>query len=90
MICLLFHFVTVSGQDLDQLHASEFMADNANTLVDEDGDYSDWIEIYNPTTEAIDLAGWYLSDNPDNLIKWIFKVNKNSIISEILQCHILL
>ena len=36
-------------------------------LVDEDGDYSDWIEIHNPTTQAIDLAGWHLTDEADNL-----------------------
>lgn len=40
--------------------------------MDEDGDYSDWIELYNPTSSVINLEGWYLSDNPDNLIKWIF------------------
>ena len=60
------------SQDLDQLHISEFMADNMATLADKDGDYSDWIEIYNPTTGAINLSGWYLSDNPEDLIKWIF------------------
>ena len=47
------------------------MASNTATLPDKDGDYSDWIELYNPTAEAIDLSGWYLSDNPDDLIKWI-------------------
>ena len=32
---------------------SEFMADNNTTLADEDGQFSDWIEIYNPAAAAI-------------------------------------
>jgi len=41
-------------------------------LLDEDGDASDWIEIYNPTEEAINLDGWYLTDDADDLEKWEF------------------
>ena len=51
---------------------NEFMADNTRTLQDKDGAYSDWIEIYNGGTSAADLAGWYLTDSPDNLTKWRF------------------
>ena len=32
----------------------------------------DWIEIYNPTTEAINLEGWHLTDDCDDLDKWTF------------------
>jgi hypothetical protein len=49
---------------------SEFMADNHDTLNDEDGDHSDWIEIFNPTEEPADLTGWFLSNDPDNLAEW--------------------
>ncbi|MBA7482019.1 hypothetical protein ES707_17499 [subsurface metagenome] len=51
---------------------SEFVASNEASLVDEDGDYPDWIEIYNPTQEAINLDGWYLTDNINNLENWEF------------------
>lgn len=51
---------------------SELMAINGNVLKDEDGDYSDWIELYNPGTTDINLDGWYLTDNPLNLSKWRF------------------
>ncbi|HUT13679.1 MAG TPA: lamin tail domain-containing protein, partial [Thermoguttaceae bacterium] len=49
---------------------SEIMAVNASTLLDEDGDSSDWIEIYNPSESAVDLRGWYLTDDADELTKW--------------------
>lgn len=49
---------------------SEFMASNRSTLLDEDGQYSDWIEIHNPTDSPLSLEGWFLTDNPEQLTKW--------------------
>ena len=43
---------------------SEFLAANKNGLTDEDGDYSDWIEIYNPGHRPVNLSGWSLTDDP--------------------------
>lgn len=54
------------------LHISEFMADNNNTVLDEDGDSPDWIELYNDGPQAVDLAGWHLSDTATNLTLWTF------------------
>ena len=48
------------------------MAANGQTLRDEDGDYSDWLELYNPDNEAVDLTGWYLTDDPTNKTRWRF------------------
>ncbi|HOW98509.1 MAG TPA: lamin tail domain-containing protein, partial [Kiritimatiellia bacterium] len=42
---------------------SEFMADNQTVLQDEDGDYSDWIEIHNSGPADVDLGGWHLTDD---------------------------
>ena len=64
-------FGTASAQDATPV-VNEFMASNSTTLYDEDGDASDWIELYNPTGQAIDLRGWALTDNEDRLDKWIF------------------
>ena len=51
---------------------SELMATNDSVLTDQDGDSSDWIEIYNDDNTAVDLAGWHLSDDATNLSKWTF------------------
>ncbi|MCF3648318.1 CotH kinase family protein [Synoicihabitans lomoniglobus] len=51
---------------------TEFMADNDSVLADEDGEYEDWIEIYNPESVAIDLSGWALTDTADKMDKWVF------------------
>ena len=51
---------------------SEFLARNDANLVDQDGNDSDWIEIYNPNPFAIDLGGYFLSDDPSNPTRWAF------------------
>ena len=51
---------------------SEFMATNDQTLDDGDGRSSDWVEIFNAGDEPIDLVGWHLTDEADNLDKWTF------------------
>jgi len=57
---------------LPRVVISEFMADNKNTIHDEDGDSPDWIEIFNPTANDMNLAGWALTDDPKNLVEWQF------------------
>ncbi len=37
-----------------------------------DGDYPDWIELYNPGGTAVNLAGYGISDNPAEPFKWVF------------------
>src|SRR5262245_40573216 len=51
---------------------TEIVPDNARTLADEDGNFPDWIEIYNPGSGAVNLQGWYLTDNPGLLTNWAF------------------
>lgn len=51
---------------------SEFMASNSRTLLDEDRNYSDWIEIYNSAPEAVLLNGWGLTDSASDLFRWTF------------------
>ena len=57
---------------LEQIRINEFMAVNDIGLDDEDRDESDWIEIYNPSTETVDLQGWYLTDDANDLRQWAF------------------
>ena len=52
------------------LRINEIVASNQSGLLDEDGDMSDWIELYNPSDVALDLTGWHLSDDVDDLTKW--------------------
>ena len=51
---------------------SEFMAVNRSTVVDEDGDRSDWVELFNPSNSSVKLKGWALTDDPTHQTKWAF------------------
>ena len=49
---------------------TEFMAINVGTQADEDGEFSDWIELYNPGPDEVHLDGWYLTDDAADLNQW--------------------
>ncbi|KAA3655107.1 MAG: lamin tail domain-containing protein [Calditrichaeota bacterium] len=56
------------------LFINEFMASNDSSVVDPedtDGDpFEDWIEIYNPGSEAVDIGGMYVTDDLGDLMLW--------------------
>ena len=56
----------------DDVVISEFMAANTSFLQDEEGQYSDWIELYNAGTNAVSLDRWCLTDAAGTLAKWRF------------------
>ncbi|MGJ8726287.1 MAG: lamin tail domain-containing protein [Roseibacillus sp.] len=41
-----------------------------NELLSNSAGLGDWIELYNSSTEAVDLGGWYLSDSGTDLQKY--------------------
>ncbi len=51
---------------------NEFLANNVQTLTNEFGECEDWIELFNPGTNAVDLLGWSLTDDPKNPGLWVF------------------
>jgi len=51
---------------------NELLAGNVSGLADEDGDRPDWIELHNRGTNAVDLLGWSLTDDPNVPGKWTF------------------
>ena len=49
---------------------NEVMASNRTTLADAQGEFDDWVEIYNPGASDLDLRGYFVSDDADDLTKW--------------------
>lgn len=62
--------VTPTNSPQDAIVINEVMASNASTAADENGQFEDWIELYNAGTNSVDLQGWYLSDTPFEPTKW--------------------
>ena len=67
-LCLLWQFAFGASPVL----LNEIVSSNINSMFDEDGDSSDWIEIYNASGSAVNLAGYFLSDNISKPEKWRF------------------
>ncbi len=72
IIVLLLGLFSVSSPADAQVIINEFLADNALTNFDDDGDNEDWVELYNQGDEDVDLQGYFLSDNPDEPRRWEF------------------
>jgi hypothetical protein len=49
---------------------SEFMANNAPSDLDDDGESSDWIELHNPGPGLANTADLFLTDDIDKPTKW--------------------
>lgn len=62
---------------------NEFMSSNSSTLQDLDGDFSDWIELYNTSAFPINLENYGLSDELNDPYKWVFPsivINPNEFL----------
>ncbi len=81
-----FFYVTPAGTNDGRsaplgVFINEWMAGNTDSLADPaDGDFEDWFEIYNPGTNAVDLAGYYLSDTLGNPFRYLITTNGPHII----------
>ncbi len=42
---------------------NELMASNSSTIADEFGEYDDWIELYNPNADTVDIRGLFITDD---------------------------
>ena len=70
-ICLLLCLIICPAVPAHpQVLFNEYVSSNINGILDEDGDSSDWIELYNPTSGTIDLGEYFLTDSAGNLNKW--------------------
>lgn len=73
MIKLPFLFaVVLSIPASAQVVINEVNTSNRSGLTDSFGSLEDWVELYNPTSAAVDLSGWYLSNKVSNPAKWAF------------------
>ena len=58
------------GDPFHTVYINEVLYRNTRSILDEDSDRSDFVELYNGWEYAVDLRGWYLSDSVEKLNKW--------------------
>jgi hypothetical protein len=61
----------LSGTDVG-VFINEVMASNSTTLMDNNGIYSDWIELYNSNDKEFNISGYGLSDDTGRPMRWAF------------------
>ncbi len=65
-------WILVPAASAQGVQLTEVMASNTRTLADEDGAWSDWIELHNPGSASADLGGMFLTDDRALKNKWAF------------------
>jgi CotH kinase protein/Chitobiase/beta-hexosaminidase C-terminal domain/Lamin Tail Domain len=55
-----------------QVVINEYVSSNVDSLLDETGKTPDWIELWNSGSSVVNLAGWGLSDDPNDPFQWVF------------------
>jgi hypothetical protein len=58
--------------DTPRISVNEVVSASYSGLADEDGEYEDWIELFNEGDSAASLSGWSLTDDPAMPRKWLF------------------
>ena len=81
--------------DISKLIINEFMAANDSGATNNpngwypianqvSGTSDDWIEMLNTGTSTLNLSGWHLTDDPDDLTKWSFPASTDLAAGQFL------
>ncbi|MBL0317430.1 MAG: CotH kinase family protein [Flavobacteriales bacterium] len=71
ILSLALVLTTISANS--QVVLNEFCTSNYNDWAPGGGgEFEDWVELYNPTGAAVDITGYWLSNNLSNPTKWAF------------------
>ncbi|UCF95854.1 MAG: CotH kinase family protein [Spirochaetaceae bacterium] len=62
----------VSAAESSPVVINELLALNSRSIADPQGEFDDWIELYNRGDSTVDLSGMYLSDRAAEPRKWMF------------------
>ena len=80
-IATLWASLPLSAQSVTAARINEVMIDNVDNYIDSYGKRSPWIEIYNSSAGSIDLAGCFLTDDPQDLKKYM--IPKGDVLTAI-------
>ena len=65
-------WIEAMGWGGTDLRITEIASANVSGQRDDNGNYSDWIELYNAGSGSVSLEGWYLSDKAEKPSRWRF------------------
>jgi len=82
ILLLSFHANVVNAKEVTNIRINEILTNNTSSCIDEFGNHSPWIEIVNTDYHAINIGGYYLTNNINNPKKyWIPTGDPRTIIA---------
>jgi len=72
IIILLYSCEEKEDPTVKDIVINELLPVNSTIVTDQDGEYDDWIELFNKSDLTIDISGYYLSDKKSDFSKWRF------------------
>lgn len=79
--------IGMADVDAQSLVINEALSSNSSFDYDDFFQYEDWIEIYN-AGGIQNLSGYYLSDDPDTLNKWMFPASNPGLTTILPGAHL--
>ena len=70
--CFIISFLFLNNVKAQSIIINEVSSLNFSVIQDEDGDFEDWIEIYNNGNQAVNLHHYHITDDPSTPNKWAF------------------
>ena len=70
-ILLFLAAIYLSKVNAQNIIINELMSSNSHTISDEDGNYPDWFELFNPGQDTVNLGGYGISNDSLVLFKWV-------------------
>lgn len=61
----------LNAQNMSDMRLNEILVTNTNGYIDDYGNRSGWIELFNTSYGTVDIGGCYITDDPNNLKKYV-------------------
>ncbi len=81
MLAVLLVAGTVKAQNMSDMRLNEVLVTNLDGYIDDYGNRSGWIELFNTSYGTVDIGGCYLSDDPNNLTKYM--IPKGDVLTKV-------
>ena len=78
---LLLAGIQMNGQSQADMCINEYLVINTDDFEDDFGHKSGWIELFNSSYGTVNIGGCYLTNDPDNLTKYI--IPKGDVLTKI-------
>lgn len=71
LLGLIVSSVTINAQNMSDIRINEILVTNTDDFMDDYGNRSGWIELFNTSYGTVDIGGCYITNDPNNLTKYM-------------------